>query len=420
MDLRRLAVMGFVALNAASAAAQVAGMDLPQRYPRAYEAAAVAPAAADARPSGVWISPAQLTAMIAKARGAGSSRERLQRAGLAGRIYIRGEVVRSRNSHFIEHVDGPFRSRIPVSTGISLAPYAGRTIVVSGVLDGLPGSIAFLRETRIVADASGLVASTEPLEPGLVRVAVDVQQVLAAPGRGIAAERVQAAFLSIEQGVEYREHAWLLLRDGSLYDRTGIPPADLDAEASRRLEPQHWHRWKTAGPDRIEWQRFDDRGRSDGVWKPARGLMASPWARDTRLDGPFQTASFHGSLALGGTHVSRTMRFMPDGRFESSRSSFSGSGSMAADTGFSANASSHSDASGTRSSAGGGNAGVAVATRSQRNDGAEHRGTYRLDGYTLELRYDSGRVERVLSFPVPWKPMAVFIGDSVYTRPDKR
>lgn len=406
-----------------------AEMDLRRRYPRAYEAApgtaaqtqaGPGPALDTARPSGVWISPAQLTAMSAKASGGRTSQERLQRAGLAGRIYIRGEVVRRGDSHFIEHVDGAFRSRIPVSAGINLAPYLGRTIVVSGVLERLPGSVAFLRETRIVADPSGLVASAEPLEPGLFRVAVDAEQVRAAPGRGIAAERVQAAFLVVEQGAQYRERAWLLLRDGSMYDRSGTPPEDLDAGASRRLEPQHWHRWKAAGADRIEWQRFDDHGRSDGVWRSARGLMAAPWATDARLDGVFQTSSFHGSLALGGTRVSRTMRFTPDGRFEASRSSAGGSGSMAADAGFSANASSHSDARGTRSSAGGGNADVSVSTRSQHDDGAEHRGSYRLDGYALELRYDSRRVERVLSFPVPWKPMAIFIGDSVYTRPDRR
>lgn len=40
----------------------------------------------------------------------------------------------------------------------------------------------------------------------------------------------------------------LLLDDGWLYDRPGAPPpSDLDVKASRDLEPQYWHRWKSAG-----------------------------------------------------------------------------------------------------------------------------------------------------------------------------
>lgn len=370
-----------------------------------------------------WINPAQLTAMVARGRDASdakSTQARLQRAGLAGRVIIKGQVVMRRSSYFIEHVDGPFRSRLSVSTDISLADHVGRTVVVSGVFDELPNVIAFLRKTRLEADTSGLSASPEPMEPGLYRVAVDVDQLRTAPGKGVDPRQVHAVFMSIDSGVRYAEHAWILLRDGTLYDRAGLPPSDLNLVVSRQHEPQRWRRWKPAGDGRIEWQRHDDHGRPLDKWQITRGTMANPWPADSKLTGTYTAMSFHGSVGLGGTYNERRLKFEHNGRFSESRFTRSSSGSLAAQQGVSANASSHSDKTGSRSSTGAAAPGVAISGSGRRDDGADHRGSYRLDGYAMELRYDSGRIERVLSFPVPWSRPAVFVRDAIYSIPDKK
>jgi hypothetical protein len=84
--------------------------------------------------------------------------------------------------------------------------------------------------------------------------------------------------------------------------------------------------------------------------------------------------------------------------------------------GFNASAASVSDGSGTRSSAGGGNASVRTSTSSTRNDGASNRGTYRFDGMTLELKADDGTVTRVISMPMDATGKSIYLFGKSYTR----
>ena len=41
---------------------------------------------------------------------------------------------------------------------------------------------------------------------------------------------------------------------------------------------------------------------------------------------------------------------------------------------------------------------VGAYSKGGKDDGADNRGSYRFDGYTLELHFDSGRVGRIMSF----------------------
>jgi hypothetical protein len=444
--------------NLAQAWAGSVQMDMHKRHPRAYDADGRAvplaatgrqgepqaagqsgqggqgrtdvPADRAAPPAGaVWLSPAQLHVMVQRGRKAPSNQDRLLAAGLTGRLYIKGQVARRRDSFHLEQVQGPFRSRLTVATGIDLSAHEGRTVVVSGTLDELPTSLAFLRQTRLVTDPSGLVPSSEPVEPGLYRAAVPAEQVTAAPGKGIAPSQLQAVFMWTRSGSQFEEHAWLLLRDGLAYDRGGTPPADLDLARSRELEPQHWRRWRPAGSGRIEWQRQDDHGKPAGGWETTAGSMAEPWPAGATLEGSYTSQRFHGNLTFGGTYQSSTIRFARDGRFEWSRFSQSGTGAVQSAQGVSIGSTRHSDGSGTRASLGAAAPGVegptaapgvVVAGRGRKDDGAEQRGRYRLDGHALELHYDSGRIERRLSFPLAWSRPAVFIGDSIFTAPEKK
>ncbi len=83
---------------------------------------------------------------------------------------------------------------------------------------------------------------------------------------------------------------------------------------------------------------------------------------------------------------------------------------------FSASASSSTSGAGTSSTAGGSNPGVYTRSSSQTNDGAKNRGTYRLEGMTLELRSDAGEVVRYLCVPLDARGDAFYLLGRSFSR----
>ena len=203
------------------------------------------------------------------------------------------------------------------------------------------------------------------------------------------------------------EPVMILLDDGWAYRRTDLAPEDLNVKASRELEPQHWARWRKKGKD-YEFQAQDDWGQSSGEWTPVRGRPVPPWPKGHRLSTSYESRSFHGSIGFGATSFHSIVGFGQDGRFTTSNSSLSTSGSIAANDAFnpsSTTASSRSDSKGTSTSVSSSSrnetlgTSVGVYGKGKRDDGADRRGTYTLSGYVLETRSDSGQVVRVFSFP---------------------
>ena len=127
-----------------------------------------------------------------------------------------------------------------------------------------------------------------------------------------------------------------------------------------------------------------------------------PWAANQRLTGAYVAASFSGNAGTGGTYAKTTYNLASNGRYERLGFTRASSGTMAANApgGFSAGATGTSDGRGTTASAGGGNDAAVATARTQDSDGARNRGTYRLDGMTLELRNDAGEVSRHLCAPL--------------------
>ena len=187
--------------------------------------------------------------------------------------------------------------------------------------------------------------------------------------------------------------------------------------ASRRLQPQHWGRWRAKG-DGFEVQPQDDHGRP-GAWQAAPHQPVRPWPRSTRLDGRFTRSEFKGSVVLGGTSSSRSIRFTKDGRFERSFHALTSTGTLQAITGTVIAGTASGDGRGS-SRAGGGTVGTGTgivgATSGQRtsDDGASRRGRYQFDGYALTLAYDDGHQERLLSFPVQDDRRSLYVGDGSY------
>lgn len=360
------------------------------------------------RPTGEVYTVSQLTALFRNWYGTPRDRDRaFDRMKASNPLFVRGKVVPRREHFYLESHDGTFTSKLSVSPTIDISAFEGQEITLALMLKELPGaSLIFPDRTRLVRDPSGLRPSSLTDEQGRRRLQVDVARITAAAGRGAPAARIRGMHYrgygtTGANGYEFREELRLLFTDGWAYTREDLPPSDLDVEASRRLEPQYWARWRqVAGA--YEFQEQDDMGRPDGEWQRKDGRLLGAWTPNQRISGGYTAAAFYGSIALGGTYSKSTYMLGNDGRWEYLGYSRSSSAAMAAQSPveFSASATSTTDGKGTQSTAGGGNPGVFVGSRSRTDDGAKNRGTYRLDGMTLELRSDAGEVHRYLCVPL--------------------
>lgn len=411
---------------------QGAAMDATAMYPRARATAlALVQAKAASRPElpavmvgparGQVLLPSQLPALAAGSGGGWRSLSAEVARREKGMVYVKGLVERwSRKPDRFRLIQaqGDRRAAQHIDLRFDAEPWVGREVVLRGVLTSLRDYAADLAEAELVNDATALTPSPLPQTP-LARKEVLLQRVMTAPGRGLSDKELAAVVIfgqsNFNNGTRWEEDVRFLLRDGTVYHRTEMPPDQLDVPASRRLEPQRWGRWRAAGKG-YEMQAQDDDGRPGSDWKPERHHAVKPWPKDTRLDGYFSRGSFSGSLVLGGTSSKRAIRFTRDGRFERSYSSLSSSGSMAATLNNAVIAgSAHGDGKGS-SSTGGGTVGgpsgtVGAYSASKQDDGASRRGRYQLSGFLLTLDHDDGHQERLLSFPVREDGKTVYVGD---------
>jgi hypothetical protein len=124
----------------------------------------------------------------------------------------------------------------------------------------------------------------------------------------------------------------------------------------------------------------------------------------------------------------RTYVFKRDGRFELIGFSQGSAGSVAADGGFSSSTTTTSSGKGTSttSSTSGTDPAnnpvtsapdVTVTSSGTKDDGAEHRGSYKLNGYTLEITFDSGRKTETLVLPSGPSGKWIVLGGKTYMPP---
>jgi hypothetical protein len=416
------------------------GMDASAQFPQASATAAALvqakmavaptlPALAPGTPRGQVLLPAQMPALKAQQGGGWTAISREEAARRLGPVHVKGRVERwgrDGDRFHLAQEQGDRRARHTVNLDFNAEAWLGREIVVRGVLTSLATYSSSLGEAALVSDASGLTPSPLAAEP-LGRKEVLLQRVTRAPGKGLAGGELAAIVIhgesNFSNGTQWEEDVRFLLRDGTTYRRTEMPPDQLNVPASRQLEPQQWGRWRAAGKS-YEMQAQDDDGRPDGPWKAEKHHAVRPWPAGTRLDGSYSRGSFHGSLALGGTSFKNAIRFTKDGRFERSHSSLSSSGSVAATLNNAViSASSHGDGSGS-SSTGGGTVGgpfgtVGAGSTRKADDGASRRGRYELNGFVLSLHYDDGRQERLLSFPVWGDHKTVYVGNGSLSLDDR-
>lgn len=414
---------------------QAPAMDATALYPRARAvAAAMVQAKMASRPElpdraagavrGQVVLPSQLPALAAQHKGGWRSLSDEVARRERGVFVVKGRVERwSRDPDRFRLVQwqGERRSAQHISLGFNAEPWVGRDLVLRGVLTTLQDSAATLASAEVVSDLSGLTPSPLPAAP-LVRETVLLQRVKTRPGQGLKPADLVAVVVhgqsNTVNGTSWDEDVRFLLRDGSCYRRTELPPDQLDVAASRRLEPQQWCRWRQAGRG-YEFQDQDDDGRPSGGWQPAQHEAKRPWPAGAALDGRFSRSRFDGSLFLGGRSSTQGVRFTRDGRFERTYYGLSSSGSIAATLNNTViGGSSHGDGSGSSSTAGGtvgtGVGSVGVVSGSRKDDGASRRGRYQFDGYAVTLVYDDGHQERLLSFPMDERQRGVYVGSGSF------
>jgi hypothetical protein len=386
------------------------------------------PAVLTQRMAGPVLLPSQIAALSDQQQGGWSALSDEMAERRLGWVFVKGRVQRwSRDPDRFRLVQdqGERISQAAARLEFDAEPWVGREIVVRGLVTSLRDYGLTLSAAALLTDAAGLAPSPLPQQP-LGRKPVLLQRVMRAPGAGLPDTALAAVVIHGESdysdGTRWREDVRYLLKDGTVYRRTELPPDQLDVAASRKLEPQQWGRWRQEGKG-YAMQAQDVDGRPVGDFKPQHHHAVRPWPRDTRLEGYFSRSSFDGSLALGGVSSTHAIRFTRDGRFERSGHAFGASGGMAAMNGAAISATSRADGSGSSSTAGGtvsGMGGTAGASSStNRDDGASRRGRYQLAGYALTLEYDDGHRERLLSFPVYGDDKTIYVGGGSLVRSDR-
>jgi hypothetical protein len=225
----------------------------------------------------------------------------------------------------------------------------------------------------------------------------------AAPGQGLKAGDFDTVLLSWNQtttptGLRFSETVYLLFKDGTAYEGLALAPEDFDVEAAHRLQPGRWVRWRKSGAT------YAIQHAGQNAWRALKAWPAVQAGTDERPSGAYVHAWYRNNGLLGGAAGKTTVVFKPDGRFEELGMWSAGTGAMQGTSGFSSRTVSTAGPDGTRTanvtSATGGDPhdpAVAVAGASRRrNDGAAHAGTYRIQGWGIELHRDNGVVEREL------------------------
>jgi hypothetical protein len=175
---------------------------------------------------------------------------------------------------------------------------------------------------------------------------------------------------------------YILFKDGTIYDE----PNTLDLAASKRNDPKKWGVWRMeSGLLKITWDAKPAKNKYS-EWKKDSYKNASPAKKGETISGSFKTMSGGGNTALGGDVmivVSNTITFNDQGQFTLAKVS-----------------------------------GGSTSTVTSYYKGKD-AGTYTLDGYTIELKFNSGKTGRKFFYFYPDNRKYFGIGSSVYVPRDK-
>ncbi|WP_276485338.1 hypothetical protein [Paraflavitalea pollutisoli] len=194
-------------------------------------------------------------------------------------------------------------------------------------------------------------------------------------------------------GMMVAEYApYLLLTDGTIYNDPIISPYKFDVAKSRQLEPKKWGTWKEVGKTIVTaWPNKEREKDKAETWEK-QWFWARPAAPNEKIKGSYKTISGGGNTAMGGNVmiISATdLTFNEQGQFTKASV---GGGSNSGDFGVSSSTYAHKEAA----------------------------GTYTLNGYSLELKYNNGKVESKSFYFYPDSKEAFGVGSSPYVPKGKK
>jgi hypothetical protein len=185
---------------------------------------------------------------------------------------------------------------------------------------------------------------------------------------------------------------FVLFRDGSFHEEFPVPLEAWDAATAKRRDAKRWGRWRAAGGGKYL-LTF-----SDGKSLQFSGQATRPARIGEMLSGQYGNGSTSGNL-MGGSYSLRYITFKGN-RFEIDESGGYGSSTFSQSVPGNAAINTTTNNGDSFTSVTGGNF---VVGTGRKGKGSARTGSYQLNGYTLRLQFDDGRVT--------WQPF-FFIGDT--------
>ena len=244
------------------------------------------------------------------------------------------------------------------------------------------------------------VEAVAPPQPEKAKAPVDAPHALP-PGEGLTTAKIEAIVSSFHwgyEGVQYTlfENAFLLLKDGTA--RYGVPPVgprDFDVAADRKASPGLWGKWqKEGGQYRLHFEA------DKGFVVPDGEEVHGPSPAGQALNGDYSSASGYGFIGGAGAYTFHHLMFRGDGRFTRANSGFTG-GTMGAGATTVAAGTSWDDKGRSTTITGAGAAMRGGVIDRRGTPDADLQGTYRIDGYELDLSFFSGRHESHFFYITP-------------------
>ena len=215
---------------------------------------------------------------------------------------------------------------------------------------------------------------------------------IVSPGQELKPNYVEGVVIHEKYGygvggmVSIEYEPYLLLKDGSIFRDPRMSPYDLDVKTSKQKQPDKWGTWKLQGKTLVV-QMAEKGVMKTNEWKDKKWYWTRPAAKDEIINGSFISMSGGGNTIVGGTTliaVSSNIRFNSKGQF--------------------------THATSADATSGGADANSAIYSQ------ADKAGTYKLDGYTIELYYNNGQIAKALFYFFPDSKDTFGMGGRTYTK----
>jgi hypothetical protein len=244
-----------------------------------------------------------------------------------------------------------------------------------------------------VQDRNNNTAIGEPEKPLPVepkKETITNPQTPATKLNGLQNEKIHSTIMHLEYeagmgGAIYPVYnPYILFKDGSIYKDPVEGLNRFDAVASRTAEPKKWGTWKMSGTTLSVYWPLEKPKYQNTTWEKSSYKNILPAKKGEALEGSFKTLTGGGNTALGGDVLvvaAATITFSNDGKFTLAKVAGVSSGRD-----------------------------IWESTNSK----SDEAGYYKLDQYSIELKYNNGKTENRFFYFYPDSRKHFGIAGSVY------